>query len=294
MECVTVRVPATTANLAAGFDTLGCALTLYNTLRFERSDHFFITGCDASYQNRENLAYQGFACVYERLDVDIPTVHIDIQAEIPVSRGLGSSAALLAAGAIAANALNETRLSLDELLALTTRIEGHPDNLAPAFFGGLTASMLEDHQVYTVRYTPHPDLHFVVLSPDFPLNTHAARAVLPQQVPHADAVYNGSHLALLLRALETGDEALIAASLRDKLHQPYRASLIDEYEDVRRLAAQNGCHAMCISGAGPSLLCLTRDADFARKMTEACRSLRHHWQLRDLQVDRQGACLLNA
>lgn len=292
MESITIRVPATTANLAAGFDTLGCALTLYNTLRFSLSDQLLISGCDAAYQNADNLAVQGFASVYRRIGRPVPPVRLEIAADIPVSRGLGSSAALLAAGALAANALSGATLPLDALLALTTAIEGHPDNLAPALYGGLTASFLENGQVYTARYTPHPDLHFVALSPDFPLSTHAARAVLPPSVPHADAVYNAAHLAVLLRALETGDEATIAAALRDRLHQPYRTALIDEYAFIQALAAQNGCHALCISGAGPTLLCLTRDAAFAARMQKAVRGLRHVWQVRDLQVDTHGARML--
>ncbi|MBR1607479.1 MAG: homoserine kinase [Clostridia bacterium] len=289
MEQITVRVPATTANLAAGFDVLGCALTLYNTLSFRLQEGLSFSGCDAAYQNPENLAYQGFACVYDHIGQRVPGVHIGIEAEIPVSRGLGSSAALLAAGAYAANALSEAGLSTDTLIALTTRIEGHPDNLAPAFYGGLTASMLEDDQVFTVRYAPHPSLRFVALSPGFPLSTHAARSVLPAAVPFRDAVYNGAHLAVLLRALEKGDMPQISAALRDRLHQPYRIPLIDEYEDVRRIAAQNGCEAVCISGAGPTILCLTQDPGFAGAMETAVKALRHRWVVRDLTVDAQGA-----
>lgn len=292
MDSVTVRVPATTANLAAGFDTLGCALSLYNTLRFTLSDHLCITGCDPAYQNADNLAVQAFAAVYSRIGQPMPAVRIDIAADIPVSRGLGSSAALLAAGAMAANALSAAQLPMETLLALTTRIEGHPDNLAPALFGGLTASFLEEDQVYIAQYAPHPDLHFVAVSPDFPLSTHAARAVLPANVPYGDAVYNGAHLAVLLRALETGDEPLIAASLRDRLHQPYRIPLIAEYEAVRALTQKNGCRAFCISGAGPTLLCVTRDASFAPALKKDLVSLRHRWEVRNLRADTQGAQIL--
>ena len=289
MEQITVRVPATTANLAAGFDVLGCALTLYNTLTFRLQEGLSFSGCDEAYQSPENLAYQGFSCVYAHIGQEVPGVHIQIQADIPVSRGLGSSAALLAAGAYAANALSGAGLSTDTLVALTTRIEGHPDNLAPAFYGGLTASMLEDGQVYTVRYTPHPSLRFVALSPDFPLSTHTARSVLPAAVPFRDAVYNGAHLAVLLRALENGDMTQISAALRDRLHQPYRMPLIDEYEDIRRVALEKGCAAVCISGAGPTILCLTQNPGFAAAMTAATAELRHRWQVRDLAVDSVGA-----
>ena len=289
MERVTVRVPATSANLAAGFDTLGCALTLYNTLSFSPAEKLSFSGCDEAYRNADNLAYQAFDYVYRHIGQKTPAVHIDISSQIPVSRGLGSSAALLAAGAAAANRMSGAGLDPDTLLLLTTRIEGHPDNLAPAFFGGLTASMLEGERIYTMHYAPHPDLRFIVLSPDFPLSTHAARAVLPATVPHADAVYNGSHLAVLLRALELGDMDAISAALRDKLHQPYRTSLIDEYADIQGIAAENGCHALCISGAGPTLLCLSMDKTLAERMRRDCQGLRHRWDVRDLQVDKAGA-----
>ena len=293
MARVTVRVPATTANLAAGFDTLGCALTLYNTISFEESSKLSFSGCDPAYQTTDNLAYQGFACVYAHIGKPVPPVHIDIHAEIPVSSGLGSSAALLAAGAAAANFMACAGLSNDTLIALTTQIEGHPDNLAPAFLGGMTASMTEDGQVYTVRYTPHPDLRFVVLSPDFPLSTREARAVLPVNVPRADAIYNISHTAVLLRAMEIGDEAAIAAALRDKLHQPYRKALIHEFDAVSSLAAQIGCNALCISGAGPTLLCITKDQGFSDRMKSASSALSHRWTIRCLQVDPNGVQLLN-
>lgn len=289
MKSVTVRVPATTANLAAGFDVLGCALSIYNTLTFSYAEKLTITGCDAAYQNADNLAVQGYAAVCRHIGVQMPNLKIDIQANIPVCRGLGSSAAMLAAGALAANELHGANLTRDTLLALTTAIEGHPDNLAPAFFGGLTASFLDGDQVYTSRYKPHPGLHFVALSPDFPLSTHAARAVLPTSIPFGDAVYNGAHLAVLLRAIEEGNENTIAAALKDRLHQPYRFALIDEFEAVKCIAQQNGCQALCISGAGPTLLCLTRNEGFAASMQLALKTLKHFWCVRDLSVDTIGA-----
>ena len=149
MISVTVRVPATTANLACGFDTLGCALSLYNTLSFTLSDRLSFTGCDEEFQTPDNLACQGFDAVYARLGRPAPAVHIDIRADIPVCRGLGSSAAMLAAGAMAANALSGAKLSKAELLSIITPIEGHPDNLAPALFGGLVASTSRDGKVYS-------------------------------------------------------------------------------------------------------------------------------------------------
>ena len=289
MEKVIVRVPATTANLGVGFDTLGCALKLYNTLSFSLSDGLSISGCEPEYRNTDNLAYQGFKAVYERLGLDVPGVHVDISADIPVSRGLGSSAAMIAAGAMAARALGGFELSSGELLSIVTPIEGHPDNLAPAFFGGLTASMTESGRVYTLSYDIHPELRFLLMSPDFPLSTHAARSVLPDSVPFKTAVGQLSRLALLPKALEQGDEELIALCLKDALHQPYRFPLIHESDKLRQLAHELGCDAFCISGAGPTLLCLTRDGSLAGKLSEAARSLERRWDIRELAVDRQGA-----
>ena len=294
MERVTIRVPATTANLAAGFDVLGCALGLYNTLSFTPAERLSFSGCDEQYQTTENLAYVAYERVWRELRrSDVPPVHIHIQADIPVCRGLGSSAALIAAGAMAANIMAGKPFDKRQLLSLTTEIEGHPDNLAPALLGGLTASMLLGGQVYTVEYLPHPELRFVALSRDFPLSTHEARRVLPSMVSHSDAVRNAGFLAVLLRAIEQGDEELIAASLQDRLHQPYRRRLIPEYDKIEALANQNGCRAVCISGAGPTILCVTRDEGFAARMERAVFPLEHHWQVRDLPVDYHGAVKLS-
>ena len=289
MESVTIRVPATTANLAAGFDVLGCALGLYNTLTFTPSDELFFEGCDLAYQNENNLAVQAYRRTLSAMGRPMPGVRVRIDASIPVSRGLGSSAALIAAGALAANALHNRPFGREELLALTTEIEGHPDNLAPALFGGLTASMRVGKRVVTMRYALHPSLRFVALVPDFPLRTQEARAVLPKEVPHADAVFNAAHVAVLLKALELGEEPVIAAALDDRLHQPYRKALIPEYDDVRRKAAENGCGAFCISGAGPALLCITKDPRFAERIRESVGTLSHAWRVWELPVDREGA-----
>lgn len=289
MEKISVRVPATTANLGVGFDTLGCALKLYNTLSFTLSDHLSFTGCAEKYQTSDNLAYQGFKAVYGHMGRPAPGVAIHIDAGIPVCRGLGSSAAMIAAGAIAADRLAGFGLSTSQLLSIVTPIEGHPDNLAPALFGGLTASMAVAGQVYTVSYPVHPQLRFVLMSPDFPLSTHAARSVLPKTIPFQDAVGQLSRLALLPKALELGDEALIAHCLDDRLHQPYRFPLIDESAQLRALAHGLGCDAFCISGAGPTLLCITRDESLAGQLWEAAGSLHHHWQIAELAIDHTGA-----
>ena len=203
-------------------------------------------------------------------------------------RGLGSSAALIAGGAAAANLLHGSPLPPAELLEVTNEIEGHPDNLAPAIYGGLTASLVEDGKPRTVKLPLSPTLRWVAAIPNFELSTHLARAVLPKEVTFVDAVYNASHVAVLVGALGRGDRELIAMALRDRLHQPYREKLIPEYNKVKTAAEQCGAIAFCISGAGPTLLALTDEASFAAQFAEKCKRLEHRWNIMELAVDTEG------
>jgi homoserine kinase len=285
MNKITVRVPATTANIGPGFDSMGCALALYNYITCEvlPAGKLVITGCPEPYQNEENLAVQGYRAVLSRLGLPNEGLSLNIRAEIPVCRGLGSSAAMIAGGAAAANLLHGASLSSAELLAVTNEIEGHPDNLAPAIYGGL-----EDGKPRTVKLPLSPTLRWVAAIPDFELSTHLARAVLPKEVAFVDAVYNASHVAVLVGALGRGDRELIAMALRDRLHQPYRESLIPEYGKVKAAAEQCGAIAFCISGAGPTLLALTDEASFAAQFAEKCKRLEHRWNIMELAVDTEG------
>lgn len=290
MNKITVRVPATTANIGPGFDSMGCALALYNYITCEvlPAGKLVITGCPEPYQNEENLAVQGYRAVLSRLGLPNEGLSLNIRAEIPVCRGLGSSAALIAGGAAAANLLHGSPLPPAELLEVTNEIEGHPDNLAPAIYGGLTASLVEDGIPRTVRLPLSPTLRWVAAIPNFELSTHIARAVLPKKVAFTDAVYNASHAAVLAGALGSGDRELIAMALRDRLHQPYRESLIPEYGKVKAAAEQCGAIAFCISGAGPTLLALTDEASFAAQFAEKCKRFEHRWNIMELAVDTEG------
>lgn len=290
MNKITVRVPATTANIGPGFDSMGCALALYNYITCEvlPAGKLVITGCPEPYQNEENLAVQGYRAVLSRLGLPNEGLSLNIRAEIPVCRGLGSSAAMIAGGATAANLLHGSPLPPAELLEVTNEIEGHPDNLAPAIYGGLTASLVEDGKPRTVKLPLSPTLRWVAAIPDFELSTHLARAVLPKEVTFVDAVYNASHVAVLVGALGRGDRELIAMALRDRLHQPYREKLIPEYNKVKTAAEQCGAIAFCISGAGPTLLALTDEASFAAQFAEKCKRLEHRWNIMELAVDTEG------
>ena len=295
MKRVTVRVPATTANLGPGFDAFGCALSLYTDVTFEETDcGLEITGCDEAYTGPDNLAYVSYCAVLASLSEEVRGVKIHIDAHIPICRGLGSSAALLVAGAIGANVLRGNRLSTQGLLNITNAMEGHPDNLAPAFYGGLTASMVDNGLPVTVNFPLHPDWEFLALVPDFNLPTTHARSVLPTELPRADAIYNISHGALVLKALELGDEKLLRNAMQDRIHQPYRKKLIPDYEQIEALVRTTGA-AFCLSGAGPTLLCITRNKDLEEKLGKKLHAITScNWQMLPLHVEFQGAHVLSA
>jgi homoserine kinase len=295
MKRVTIRVPATTANLGPGFDAFGCALSLYTDVTFEETDSGLeITGCDEEFTGPDNMAYTSYCAVLASLSEEVRGVKIHIESQIPVCRGLGSSAALLVAGAMGANVLRGNKLSTQGLLNITNAMEGHPDNLAPAFFGGLTASMVDNGLPVTVNFPLHPEWEFLALIPDFDLPTHKARALLPEQVSRADAIYNISHGAMVLKALELGDEKLLRNAMQDRLHQKYRKALIQDYEAIESLVRTTGA-AFCLSGAGPTLLCITQDEKLEEKLAKKLDSITEaNWQMLPLRVEFQGAHILEA
>ena len=293
MKRVTIRVPATTANLGPGFDAFGCALNLYTDVTFEETESGLeITGCDEAYSGPDNMAYTAYCAVLASLSEEIRGVKIHIESQIPICRGLGSSAALLVAGAMGANVLRGNKLSTQGLLNITNAMEGHPDNLAPAFYGGLTASMVDNGLPVTVNFPLHKDWEFLALVPDFDLPTPLARSVLPKDVSRADAIYNIAHGAMVLKALELGDEKLLRTAMQDKLHQNYRRSLIQDYDAIEALVRTTGA-AFCLSGAGPTLLCITLDEKLDEKLQKKLPAVtKANWQLLPLHIDFQGARIL--
>ena len=287
------RVPATTANLGPGFDSFGCALGIYNTYTVETGGNDLeITGCPEKYRDEHNLTVRAYRSVLDEVRIPFSGLKLHIESDIPVSRGLGSSAAMITAGVFAANEAVGKPFSPQDLLRIATRLEGHPDNLAPAFFGGLTACLTENGIPHAARYTPAPTLRFIVCIPDFELSTAKARQALPKTVPFSDAVYNVGHAALLLKGLESGDPALIRTALKDKLHQPYRIPLIPGYDVVREAALNAGALGFCISGAGPTLLALTDDETFGDRLRAALTTSAPGWTVLCPAIDREGIQIL--
>ena len=294
MKRVTIRVPATTANLGPGFDAFGCALGLYTDVTFEETEEGLeITGCDEEFTGPDNLAYVSYCAALATMSEELRGIKIHIDSQIPVCRGLGSSAALLVAGAMGANVLRGNKLSTQGLLNITNAMEGHPDNLAPAFYGGLTASMVDNGLPVCVNFPLHPDWEFLALVPDFTLPTTVARQALPTEYDRADAVYNIAHGALVLKALELGDEKLLRNAMQDRIHQPYRKKMISDYDKIESLIRTTGA-AFCLSGAGPTLLCITRNPGLEEKLARKIHDITEaNWQMLPLHVEFQGARVIS-
>jgi homoserine kinase len=259
---VIVKVPATTANLGPGFDCIGAALQLYNEFKFTIRDSKLcinVHGKEAEKVQTDgsNLIYQAFVKLYEHINKTPPGVEIKINLGVPLARGLGSSATAIVGGLVGGNILADSPLSPEDVIKLAIEMEGHPDNVVPAFLGGcqLAATSSRGWEICPVQW--HPDIIPIVAIPDFELSTSQARKVLPTEISRDDAVFNASHFGLLLQALATNQKEWLKAALKDKLHQPYRKSLIPGYDHVENAVIEAGAHGMVISGAGPTLLALT-------------------------------------
>ena len=260
---VTVHVPATSANLGAGFDSIGIALDMGNTVKMEEADGCHIEPLDNSLvpTDESNLVYRSAQVLYRECGRPFRGLYIGQVNNIPMARGLGSSSACIVAGLVGANRLLGDALPPEQLLRLSARIEGHPDNVAPALYGGFVASCVEDGQVYSVRQALYAGLRYMVFVPDFKLLTREAREALPAEVAHRDAVYNLSRAALCQAALCDGRIDLLPVATQDRLHQPFRLPLIAGGEEVFSLAKNAGALAVCISGAGPSIMAITEESN---------------------------------
>ena len=261
---VRVRIPATTANYGPGFDTLGIACTLYNEVVLELAGpagqvEISVSGdgADTLPTNSRNLVLRAVRTVLDKVGETQTGIRLSLVNAIPLSRGLGSSSAAIVGGLVAANAIVGNRFNQAEILDMATEMEGHPDNVAPALYGGFTISVMAGGQVTCLRLPLPQQLKLVVCIPEFRLSTHKARQAIPAMVPHKDAVFNVSRAALLVGALASGKLECLGEALNDKLHQPYRAPLIPGMPEVFAAGRAAGALGVAISGAGPSLMAYT-------------------------------------
>lgn len=255
---VLVSVPATTSNLGPGFDCIGAALSLRNRFTFQVVD----TGLSIRYRGtdhvslgKENLVYRAFARAFEVVNKPIPGVEISLETNIPLSRGLGSSATAIIGGLLGANALGQLNLSIDTLLQIAIALEGHPDNVVPALKGNcqLCVQAQQGRWIFC-PISWHESIQVVAVVPNFKLSTQHARSILPKTVSLTDAVFTAGHVGLLLQSLTTGNVEWLEAALQDRIHQPARLELITGFKAVQAAAQASGAYGTVISGAGPTLL----------------------------------------
>lgn len=289
---IKIQVPATSANLGSGFDSLGIALKFYNRVLMEESDGVDISTSDGSSvpTDKNNLIFTSAKFLFDLCGHPFSGLKLVQENNIPMTRGLGSSSACIVAGLVGANALLGGPLSKDDIVNLAARLEGHPDNSTPAILGGLVTAVFDGNRVYSVKVPISGRLKFAAFIPDFELKTEVARAALPKEIPHKDAVYNLSRAALMTASLFSGrlDNLRIAAG--DKLHQPYRLKFIEGAQEIFKLAEKFGAYATFISGAGPTLMAMVNvtDIQFTDRAQAELEKSFPHWKLLMLDCDETG------
>jgi homoserine kinase len=292
---VRVRVPATSANLGPGFDALGLALALYNEVEMEESDRVSVAvrgeGEGRLDVGTQNVVARGAAMAFEAAGRRQHGVRIDCVNRIPLGRGLGSSAAAWVGGLVGANALMDAPLDRDALVTLAARAEGHPDNVAAALLGGLTVSCSTERGVVAIALPVPSDIAWVTLIPETESSTREARAVLPEMLSRADAVFNVQRVSLLLAALAAGRPDLLNLAMQDRIHQPYRLRLFPWMSAVQAAALAAGALGCVLSGAGSAILAAVQgppDA-VARAMEMALATAGVRGRALGLSVDTAGA-----
>ncbi len=291
-----VTVPGSTSNLGSGFDTFGLALRIYLQVTVEETDGELVietygAGAEDLPADRNNLVFRAMERLCDQAGAAVPAVELSMRNDIPLSRGLGSSGAAIIAGLVCGRELAASRISDEELLKLATELEGHAENVAASLFGGLTVNCVTEQQVISHKVAADEALQVVLMIPRIAISTNAARKVLPANIPHSNAVFNIQRSALLAHAFLTRDYDALRTAMQDKIHQPYRQSLIPGYEQFEQTAYDYGALGFCISGSGSTMLC------FSQKNTAPLtRALRHKaleqnldMAVRVTQVENRGA-----
>ncbi len=303
---VSVKVPATTANLGPGFDCLGLALPIYNTVTVEETimpgTGIEINIIDETHEqdlisiptDENNIVYKAIELLYNSIGQTPSELKITIRTHIPIARGLGSSAAVIVGGLIAANELLGRPADEAALLSIATEIENHPDNITPAVVGGFVVASIEDDGsvVYSKMNWPK-DWNITVCIPDYELATDIARSVLPAEVPMKDAIFNLKHTAMLVQAVNSHDEKLMKIALQDRLHQQYREKLIPGLKEINEaLKHEDNVMGVVISGAGPSVLVISHGNNLNKireTVSKVWLDLNVKSKILTLQVEEHGA-----
>ncbi|HEY8909446.1 MAG TPA: homoserine kinase [Desulfosporosinus sp.] len=293
---IRVKIPATSANLGPGFDCLGLALHLHNTITVETDRPFQIslTGpyTDGLPADESNLVWTTMCHFWDLIHYPTPSVALTFENHIPPARGLGSSSAAIVGGLVAANTLAGSPYGKQQLLQVANALEGHPDNVSPALYGGVTLSIPTEEGILPRILAKSPKFKAVVLIPDTLLNTTKARGILPPQVSRQDAVYNISHVGLLVEAFMREEYSLLKEGMRDVLHQNQRAALIPGLLETLEAALEAGAYGAALSGSGPTLIALIPDSsklEVSQRMISMMGQYGIKAQAIELDIDTQGA-----
>ena len=305
MTLIRVKAPATTANMGPGYDCLGLALDVWNTLEIEvlkgGEPVVEVTGegADELGTGRDNLIYRAMEFLFQDVGEDMPAVRINCDNAIPIARGMGSSAAAIAGGLVAANYLCSQEYTANDLLEMAATIEGHPDNVAAAVLGGMQLVIMdqtdEGNRLFTVPVNVPPELHAVVFVPQVRISTKDARAVLPEKVSMADAVHNMGRVGLLVAAMATNHPEYLTVATQDRMHQPYRQPLFPAMKVIFQAALDAGAMGVFLSGSGSTVLALTkgREMTVAYEMAEAARQASVEGNVSVTQPTVRGAHLID-
>ncbi|NNU77721.1 homoserine kinase [Clostridium estertheticum] len=291
-----IKVPATSANMGPGLDTLGVAFKLYNRFIVEEIESGLeIFGCNKEFANNNNLVYTSMLKTFKKLQKDPKGVRLTFKTEIPVSGGLGSSATCILAGITAANRLYGDVLTKQEVLNYACEIEGHPDNITPAMIGGMTVSIMNEGANHYNKIPINGSIKFCALIPKLQLSTKSSRAVLPETIPFKDAVYNVGMVSMLIVSLVNGDYEGVKLACKDKLHQPYRMGLIKNYSQISSFVKESEALGVFLSGAGPTIMVMLKkdDSTTEGKLKEFLKGLSGSWETLNLEIDEDGLNIEN-
>lgn len=293
---VYVRVPATSANMGSGFDSLGIALGIYNTLKISEIESGIVVYNNSKEYipiGEKNLVYRAICRVFDEVGYQKKGIKIIQNSDIPVTRGLGSSSACIIGGMLAANVFSGRKLSYNEILNLATEFEGHPDNVTPALFGGFCVASTENGKTIYTSNKLNPKLKAAIMVPDFFLSTRASRGALPEIVTLKDASYNISRASLLTTALIKGKYDDLRPAVSDRLHQNVRKENIPHFDEIMEKSYEIGAKATYLSGSGPTIVSLISEnyEDFENKMSEYLKTLDSKFSIKICSIDNVGAIL---
>ncbi len=292
-----LRIPASSANVGSGFDSIGIALALYNYVDFEEREGILVESLDDIPKGSDNLIVSTIEHTYNHAGIKFNGVHIIQENNVPIARGLGSSSTCIAAGVTIANEMMGGVLSLHDRVKIAADIEGHPDNVAPALLGGFVAAVMDGGDIiYQHKELKRDELEFVAVVPNFKVSTKEAREALPKSYSMADAVYNLSRSSLCTAAFLTGNYELLKVATKDKIHQEYRLKLVKGGKEIMNHMLSLGAFSATVSGAGPTLMAIVpaHDDSIHTGMVGYIAREYPEYRVLRLNADNNGAKVLNA